>query len=129
MRLLGIDYGSKRVGVALSDEGGEMAFPHDVFLNDAELVKNITGLAEAKQVEKIIVGHSLDREGKDNPIHGATEEFISELTSRLSIPIELEPEQYTTKEAVHTQGKHEKIDASAAALILNSYITRTKETK
>lgn len=124
MRLMGIDYGSKRVGVALSDDKGLMAFPKAVFRNDSELLKNVVALIEKENVGKVIVGHSKDREGGDNPIHEKATDFITDLTLEMPIPIELEPEQYTTKEATRFQGKNDMTDASAAAIILNSYITR-----
>ena len=126
MRLMGIDFGTKRVGVALSDDAGLMAFPHAVLPNDAALLGALEKLIEEKRVEKIVVGHSLNREGAANKVHAQVEEFIGDMTLRCGIPIELEPEQYTTQEAIRFQGRNENTDASAAAIILNSYITRTK---
>ena len=126
MRLLGIDFGSKRVGIALTDESGTMAFPRDVFENNKDLVKRTAELAEAENVERIIIGHSLRGDGTENPIQEAIREFIGELTLLLPVSIELVPEQYTTKEALRLQEKNEYTDASAAAIILNSYIERTK---
>lgn len=127
MRLLGIDYGSKRVGLALTNEDGTMAFPKGVIPNDQKLVATITELVKTERVEKIIIGHSLNREGGANPIHAAVEALITDLTLEVGLPIELEPEQYTTQEATRIQGKNEATDASAAALILNSYITKHNE--
>lgn len=124
MRLMGIDFGSKRVGVALSDDKGMMAFPKEVLKNDNDLLKNIVSIIEQEGVKKVIIGHSKDREGGDNPIHERVTEFMTDLTLALPIPIELEPEQYTTQEAVRFQGKNDMTDASAATIILNSYITR-----
>lgn len=126
MRLMGIDYGTKRVGIALSDDQGLMAFPHAVLQNDGSLQKAIEEIATRESVGKIVIGHSLGREGTPNPIHEKVEGFIQDLTLNLGLPIELEPEQYTTQEAVRFQGKTGMTDASAASIILNSYITRTK---
>ncbi len=124
MRLMGIDFGSKRVGVALSDEGGKMAFPHEVIPNDGKLLSCIVRIIEKEKVGKIVVGYSQNRDGGANPIQERITDFIQDLTLELPIPIELEPEQYTTQEAKRIQGKTDKIDASAAALILNSYLSR-----
>lgn len=129
MRLMGIDYGTKRVGVALSDDKGMMAFPHAVFPNDVKLMKNISSLAEKENVAKIIIGHSLGRDGAPNKVHTQVEEFIQDITLNLGIPVELEPEQYTTQEAIRFQGRNEMTDASAASVILNSYIVRTQNKK
>ena len=123
---MGIDYGSKRVGVALTDEAGLMAFPYEVLPNDQSLLSAIESLIDTKQVEEIIVGYSLGRDGQPNEIHKAVEEFIADLTLRIPIPIQFEPEQYTTQEAIRFQGRNEKTDASAATIILNSYLTRKK---
>ena len=124
MRYMGIDYGTKKVGVAFSNEDGTMAFPYDVFPNDAKLVGTLTHMAEERIVDEIVIGHSLGREGKPNKVQEAIDELVRDLTLQLGLPIHLEPEQYTSREAERIQGKNEKIDASAAALILNSYLMK-----
>ncbi len=126
MRKMGIDYGHKKVGIAFSDEAGLMAFPHDVVLNDVDLVKTVSALAEEKGVGEIVIGHSLNKEGEENKIHTEVETFIGDLTLELGLPIHLEPEQYTTQQAIRFQGRNEKTDAAAAAIILDSYLMRHK---
>ena len=123
---MGIDYGTKRVGVALSDEGGSMAFPHIVLDNDARLLEKLEALAKDRKVGMIVIGHSLDRDGRPNPVHTMVEELIGDLTLRVGVPIHLEPEQYSTQEALRDQGRTAQTDASAAAIILNSFITKKK---
>jgi putative Holliday junction resolvase len=127
MRKMGIDYGTKRVGVALTDEAGLMAFPHTVLKNDAALVATLAALIEEKGVSEVVVGHSLGRDGAPNPLHNAVEAFIGELTLAASVPAALEPEHYSTRAALRLQDRTDKIDAAAAALILNSYIERTRQ--
>jgi len=124
MRKMGIDYGSKRVGIAFTDEGGRMAFPHGVLPNDQNLQKEIEKLIAEKEVLEIVIGHSLNREGEPNPIHTQVEELMMDLTLLVGLPIHLQPEQYTTQEAVRLQGKNDQVDASAAAIILNSHLTQ-----
>lgn len=124
MRKMGIDYGSKRVGIAFTDEEGRMAFPHAVLPNDAKLQKTIENLIAEKGVTEIVIGHSLDREGNPNEIHKAVEALMMDLTLSVGLPIHLQPEQYTTQEAVRLQGRNDQVDASAAAIILNSYLTQ-----
>ena len=126
MRLMGIDYGTKRVGIALSDDKALMAFPHVVLKNDATLIKEIERIAEKEKVKQIIIGHSVNRDGKPNAIHATIEELIQDITLNIGLPVELEPEQYTTKEAIRFQGKTDLTDASAASIILNSYIVRNQ---
>ncbi len=129
MRLLGIDYGTKRVGIALSDDQGLMAFPHAVIPNDGNLVKAIGEIVERESVGTIVIGHSLGRDGAPNPVHEKVMELVQDLTLETGLPIELEPEQYTTREAVRFQGKTDLTDASAASIILNSYLTKIKNKK
>ncbi len=124
MRKMGIDYGSKNVGIALTDEGGQMAFPYGVLPNDKNLQKEIENLIKEKEVSEIVIGHSLGRDGAPNAIHTYVEELMTDLTLAVGIPIHLQPEQYTTQEAIRIQGKNKQVDASAAAIILNSYITQ-----
>ncbi len=126
MRFLGIDYGSKKIGLALTDSEGVMAFPHSVIKADDKVLKTIETIVEKEGVGEIVIGHSLDREGNPNKVHEAVEAFMLDLTLSLGIPIHLEPEQYSTQEALRIQGRNDKTDASAATIILNSYITRSK---
>jgi len=114
------------VGIALSDDKGMMAFPHVVFKNDATLMKEIEKVALREGVGMIVIGHSLGRDGKANAVHEKVEELIQDITLQLGLPVELEPEQYTTQEAIRFQGRGEMTDASAASIILNSYITKSK---
>lgn len=124
MRYLGIDYGTKRVGLALSDVGGTMAFPHAVIENSPKLMAALATLIKEKEVEAIVIGHSLDREGNANAVHEAVTALMTDLTLETGLPIDLEPEQYTTQAALRLQGRNDKTDASAAALILDSYLQK-----
>jgi putative holliday junction resolvase len=126
MRKMGIDFGSKKVGIAFTDESGSMAFPHGVVPNDAKLLKTIETLIEEKRVGEIVIGYSLNKDGKENKIHSSVEEFMMDLTLAVGIPIHLEPEQYSTQQAIRIQGKTAQTDAAAAAIILDSFITRKK---
>lgn len=126
MRIIGIDYGSKRVGIALTDESGRMAFPHDTFDNDEQFLKKLVSLIEEKKVSEVVIGHSLNRDGKPNAIHADVEGLVTDLTLHTGLPVHLHPEQYTTQEALRSQERTRKTDASAAAILLNSYLTSAK---
>ncbi len=128
MQKLGIDFGSKKIGLALSDESGSMAFPHSVIPNNSEHVKKIEALISERNVQEIVIGHSKNLDGTDNKIQGAIESLMMDLTLATGLPIHLEPEQFTSQEAIRITGKNDQIDASAAALILNSYITKQNNT-
>jgi putative holliday junction resolvase len=126
MRLLGIDYGSKRVGLAITDETGRMAFPHTVIPNSANLLKELETIIAEKKIAEIVIGHSLDKQSKPNKIQAAIEELIQDLTLAVGLPIHLQPEQFSTQAALQIQGRNDMTDAAAAALILDSFITRSK---
>lgn len=129
MKRMGIDFGSKKIGVALTDDSGVMAFPHEVVPNDGQFLSYVKELATERGIGEIVIGHSLDNQGQPNKIHEAVEEFITDVTLHIGIPVHLEPEQYSTKQAAQIQGQTAETDASAAALILDSFITKQKNTK
>ena len=80
MRYLGIDYGSKRIGLALTDDKGMMAFPHSVIPSDGDVQKHIESLVAKEGVTEIVIGHSLNREGLPNKVHEKAEELMLKLT-------------------------------------------------
>lgn len=124
MRFLAIDYGSKRVGIALSDPSGDFALPYAVFPNDKKLISSIASLCHEQEVGTIIIGESKDYKGVDNPIMKKVLLFKEELENQTKLPVVLEPEYLTSAEAERLQGKNDMIDASAAALILKSYLDK-----
>ncbi|KKT45244.1 MAG: hypothetical protein UW34_C0001G0003 [Parcubacteria group bacterium GW2011_GWA2_44_15] len=124
MRCLGIDYGKKRVGVAISDETGKVAFPHATLLNNNGLMETVERLCKERAVSKIVIGESRDFAGKFNLIAKDIETFKNELSARVRLPVHYEPEFWTSVQAKRWQGKTDKLDASAAAIILQSYLDR-----
>ncbi|MDZ7726507.1 MAG: Holliday junction resolvase RuvX [Candidatus Campbellbacteria bacterium] len=130
MKLLGIDYGTKNVGIAITDDGGSMAFPKAVLANDRHFFGALTELIEGSGAEKIIIGESHDRQGQENSIMQEIRRLADTIGRKLDLPVDFEPEMYTSEEAKRLQGeeleKNRLIDASAAAIILNSYISRDK---
>lgn len=138
MRYLGIDYGSQKVGLALSDEAGTMGFPHAVVQNTPKLVDELRTLIAEKDVGAVVVGESQSLSGEANPIAEAAHRFGDELTERSGVPVVYESEVYTTAEARRSPEKEEKtrvpkskrpVDDSAAALILTSYLTKLQATE
>ncbi|MSU45463.1 MAG: Holliday junction resolvase RuvX [Candidatus Zambryskibacteria bacterium] len=136
MRLMGIDYGIKRVGIALSDEGVQFAMPFSVIENSKKLINEIIELAQKNKVEEVILGESKDYDGKDNAIHAESLEF-KKLLEEKGLKVYLEPEFMTSVEAERKPGRENReadrkvrkeatvmLDARAAALILQSYIDK-----
>jgi len=126
MKRMGIDFGSKKIGIAMTDDAGQMAFPHAVVPNDEKFMSYVEQLVSERGIEEIVIGHSLNNQGEDNPIHEQTKEFMTDIALSIGVPVHLEPEQYSTQQAAQIQGKTEKTDASAAAIILDSFITKEK---
>jgi putative Holliday junction resolvase len=125
MRYLGIDFGEKRVGIALSDEGGKIAFPQAVLINDKDLLKNIVDLCMKNAVEAVVMGESRDYHGKINEIMWKIDGFRKQLEA-LGIKVIFEPEFMTSVQASQITGENDMIDASAAAIILQSYLDKNK---
>jgi len=123
MRYLGIDYGTKKVGLATSDERGEFAFPREVIVNNASLLEKILEIIKEGKIEEVVIGESKDFKGKDNPVMKNVIAFSKKLDDA-GVKVSLEPEFMTSEQARKLQGNHDKIDASAAALILQSFLDR-----
>lgn len=126
MRYLGIDYGAKRVGIAVSDESLSLAFPLEVIENTENLIPELKEICEKNQVTKIIVGDSKDFDQKENEIMKAILPFVEKLKVELALPVAMHPEFLTSMEAERIQGHNDMHDASAAALILNSFLESNK---
>ena len=126
MRTLGIDFGSKRIGIALSDESGAFALPYGVVENNEHIVREVKELCVLNDVGEIVVGESKDFKGEDNAIMEQIIPFVENLKQMVAIPVVLHPEFMTSSQAERLQGKNGMLDASAAALILSSYLELKK---
>ena len=141
MRFMGIDYGTKRIGVAISDENGVLAFPKEIVENDSRTFDRLQDIIKKEAVKEIVVGESVDFSGKLNALSGRIEVFILELQEKFKLPVRKQKEFLTSVEArkagsskkdfnpshAHSRVKQIKsgrIDASAAALILQRYLDR-----
>ena len=141
MRFLGIDYGGKRIGLAISDENGKLAFPKEIISNDIKSFNKISDIIKKESISEIVVGESLDFKSNKNNIWKEIENFIKELKSEFEIPIHKQKEFLTSVEARGREGKKKnnarktkkevskKIDHSAAALILQRYLDRRSRQK
>lgn len=123
-RLMGIDYGRKKIGIALSGEDTNIAFPKYVLQNDDKILEKIKKIVEEEDVKKIIIGKSLDYNQKPNPLMKDIKYFSKKIEKTLNVKTDYQEEFLTTQEALRIQGKTELTDASAAALILKSYLEK-----
>jgi putative Holliday junction resolvase len=125
-RILGIDFGSKRVGVAVSDDSATIAQPLVVLKNSKTLLSEIEQIISEQNVEAVVIGESKDFKGKNNLIMEEINDFVGQLSLVNSIPIYFEPEFLSSHQAQQLQGKNDMLDASSAAIILQSYLNRKK---
>lgn len=124
MRFLGIDFGKKKIGLALSDENHSLAFPYKTLPNNKKLIEEIVLICQKKDVGVIVLGKSQMFSGKDNPIMKDVEIFKKRFLKISNIPIKMEAEFFTTQEASKTKENKKNIDASAAAIILQRFLEK-----
>ena len=129
---IGIDYGTKRVGLAVSDEGNAVAFPLEV-VGEKDALARVVALVRERRATGVVIGESKDLSGHDNPVMGKIRTFVAALGGAASVPIVFEPEfmtsaaaaqQYTPTGNRKANPSQEKLDASAAALILQNFLDR-----
>lgn len=122
MKFLGIDYGTKRIGLATAEEGTGMAFPKSVIPNDNKILDVIENLIKEEGVGKIIIGESKNYRMEDNDIMVDILDLKKILETTLEIDVILHPEFLTSAQAKNMGASDEMMDASAAAVILQSYL-------
>jgi putative Holliday junction resolvase len=126
MRLLGIDYGTKRIGLSLSDETGEFALPYQVIENNSQAIKMIIELCRTNAVTEVVLGESTNYDGSDNVVMVAIRDFAQELEKQGAVSVIFEPEFFSSQQAKRDIGKDELYDARAAAIILQSYLDKKR---
>ena len=127
MRVLALDYGAARTGVAVSDATGTLARPVGIVeraASDAGLDRLVALVAEY-EVEVVVVGLPLTLRGEHGEQARETEAFVAALAARLDVPVELEDERFTTTLA-HQSGGRAPEDALAAAHLLQGWLERTR---
>ena len=123
MKYLGIDFGTKRVGAAVSDDAGTIAFPRETIANDAKLVPHLNKLVEEENIEAIVVGDTRSHGGAENPVSTEAEKFIKALEQTTGLPVERAFEAWSSIVASRYAPKgKEHDDAAAAAIILQRYL-------
>ena len=126
MKFLGIDYGAKRIGIAVSDDRGRLAFPKIILANDAVVVQKIADIVKEENAGEVVVGESLNFAGQPNKIAEDIDIFISALKN-LNLLVRQEKEFLTSVEARRLLGSKERADATAAALILQRYLDKMNQ--
>ncbi len=143
-KFLGIDFGTKRIGVAVSDEEGRLAFPREIVLNDSQTLKNLERIIKKENIKEIVVGESVDFKGRLNILSARIDLFIEDIKEKFNLPVNKQKEFLTSVEARKPQNgksmrdraqshsklkqiKTGRIDAGAAALILQRYLDKVNK--
>ncbi len=125
MRYIGIDYGTKRIGIALSDDDGHMAFPAGVIMNEGDRApKEVITRMVKENVGVAVVGMPSGLDGKETKQSHITRSFIEALKRLTPITIETQNEMFTSRMAIESGMTEHHIDASSAAIILQSYLDK-----
>src|SRR3989338_4313896 len=95
-RFLGIDYGTKRIGLAVSNENNRLAFPKEIISNDADTFNRISEILKKKKISEIVIGESVDFSGKPNALSTKIEIFISKLQEKFGLPVNKQKEFLTS---------------------------------
>ena len=133
MRVLGIDLGTKRIGVALSDSDGRMATPYDVVLRSGDRRRDhrrIGELASEAEAEAIVVGLPLSLDGSDGPAAKRARQEAKELERAIGLPVELWDERLTTVSAhrdlaaldLDPATRQRVVDKVAASVMLQAWL-------
>lgn len=122
MRYLGIDYGAKRVGLAVSDAAGTIAFPRTTVSNDAKLFENLINSIRNETIEAVVVGDTRAFSGFENPVTKEAELFMNKLRTLSGLPVTSAWEAGSSVEASRYAPDEGHEDGAAAAIILQRYL-------
>lgn len=132
MRVLAIDHGTKRMGIALSDPTGVIALPLEFIPAEpfAQFLVRLKQLIQEKEVEMILVGMPRNMDGSYGPAAAKVQEFVAVLKETIAIPIKIWDERLTSTQAnrflleadVRRQDRKQKVDKAAAAILLQSFL-------
>ncbi|MCL1900924.1 MAG: Holliday junction resolvase RuvX [Firmicutes bacterium] len=133
-RVIALDIGTKRIGIAMSDIMGIIASPHESYIRqslNADLLY-LSCLIKKHDAVKVICGLPVSMDGSMNAQAEYTKVFAEKLKTKIDVPLEYTDERFTTKSAkdallefdVNRQKRKEVIDKVAASIILQSYLNR-----
>lgn len=137
MRLLALDWGTVRIGAAISDEDGRIAFPLDKPIGAPDSLSEIRQLVIEKGVGKIILGFPLNLQGKESDSAEKVRAYARQLNQETGLSVEMIDERFTSKAAgdllkdqgMGERGQREIKDNIAAQLLLQQYIDSIKNNK
>jgi len=126
MKYLGVDYGKKKLGLAISEEGGKFAFPYKIIQNKnrEQIKQEILEILQKENIQNLVVGESLKLNGQANEILSETHDFVKSLQRNFTdLKIFWEKEWLSTVEARRYDDRRDA-DDSAAAIILQRFLDK-----
>ena len=138
MKYIGIDYGTKNIGLAVSDDNGSVSFPLTTIEAGPVALSAVAALIKENAAGEVVIGESRDFSGEKNEVMEDIEQFKKDIGELTGVPVHYEREFFTSALAARQFAPEEKsrkanpnqdtLDASAAALILQSFLDRIKAT-
>lgn len=140
MKYLGIDYGTKRIGLAVSDDDGRVAFPNAVIPVSPSSTDQIAEIIKKEGIQKVVIGESKDFFMNENKIMNDVHKFSDALFAKVPVEMIFHTELFTSSQIatedhfantpreqnVRGEKKSENIDARSASLILQGYLDSLK---
>lgn len=123
MKYLGIDFGTKKIGIAVSDDDGAFAFPKGIIAT-AQAMQELTSLCAAENIGHIVIGESIATNEEKNVLADAARVFAEMLSAKTNLPISFEREDFSSVEAHRYQTTAGDRDDSAAAIILQRFLDK-----
>ena len=128
LRFLGIDYGEAKIGLALENNEDRLSLPYKI-LSEEDFFKQIHSIIEDEEINEIVVGLPMNMKNEETQQTGKTNIFIEKLKNVIDLPVYIEDERMTSimgGKLIRSHGEKSKKqdDASAASLILESFIRR-----
>lgn len=135
--ILSIDFGLKRIGLAVSDQDRLFAFPHLVIQNNGleKVLLEIVKIVDEKSIDLIVIGMPFNMDGSKGKMAKEVEEFIRGLKFKINIPVETVDERLSSfiaeenlkERGISQKGSKELIDKEAARLLLVDFLTKSKK--
>jgi len=125
MKILGIDYGEKRIGLAISDETETLARELDI-LSPKEFWEQVNKLISDQQISKIVIGWPLNMDGGETKKTKEVKSFKLKVERETKLPVETIDERLTSQMAEHISGGKKDLDSLAAQILLQNYLNKNK---
>ena len=126
MKILGIDYGEKRIGLAISDETETLARELDI-LSPKEFWGQLDQLISNQQISKIVLGWPLNMDGQKTRKTEEVESFKLKVERETGLPVEIIDERLSSQMAEHISGSKKNLDSLAAQILLQNWLDKNKK--